>query len=103
MEPPRYATLEPLKSIPELSFEALAGEIGRFQDRLSDDIDIGIIANGAGLIIHANQVRMSGQMVIFDGVDADGREARLIQHYSQVNVQMVAVEKLQAEPQRIGF
>lgn len=95
--------LEHMKSIPEMSFDALSREMKRFQEGLSDEMEVGIFANGAGLPLHVENVRMSGQMVIFHGVDGEGRQARIIQHYTQVSVQMVAVKKLQAEARRIGF
>ncbi|KQV62702.1 MULTISPECIES: hypothetical protein [unclassified Caulobacter] len=92
-----------LKSIPEYAFDALVEEMKRFQTRLSDETELGIVANGPGLTIHVDDLRLSGQMVVFDGVDSEGRAARLIQHYTQVNVQMVAVPKQQEKPRRIGF
>lgn len=92
-----------IKSIPESAFEALVEEMRHFQNALADDRELGIVANGAGLTLHVEQLRYSGQMIVFDGVDSEGRVASLIQHYTQVNVQMVAVEKLKAEANRIGF
>ena len=92
-----------IKSIPEYAFEALVAEIRRFQDGLSDEMEVGIVANGAGLTIHVESLSFSGQMIVFTGVDSEAREARLIQHYTQANVQMIAVRKLAEEPRRIGF
>lgn len=92
-----------MKSIPEQSFEDLVEEIHRFQSRLSDEMELGIVANGAGLTIHVDRLQRSGQMIIFSGTVSDGYEARLIQHYTQINVQMVAVPKLDESPRRIGF
>lgn len=99
---PRIPNIE-IKSVPEYAFEALTKEIKRFQKGLSDEMEVGIIANGAGAPIHVESVRMSGQMVVFDGVDGEGRQARIIQHYTQVSVQMIAVNKLAEEARRIGF
>jgi hypothetical protein len=95
--------LPEIKSIPEMSFDSLAKEIDRFQMLLPADMEVGIFANGAGLPLHVETVRMSGQMVVFDGVDGEGRQARIIQHYTQVGVQMVGVNKLEAKARRIGF
>ena len=89
-----------MKSIPEHAFDALVEEMRRFQNKLQDDVEVGIVANGAGLVIHVNSLRFSSQMIVFD---SEGRDARLIQHYTQVNVQMIAVPKLEEEPRRIGF
>lgn len=92
-----------IKSISEYAFDALVEEMSRFQSALADDVEVGIITNGAGQVIHVRQIRMRGQVVVFDGTDSDGRDARLIQHYTQVNVHMVAAKKLEAKPYRIGF
>lgn len=92
-----------LKSVPEYSYDALVKEMERFQRSLSAEDEMGIIANGAGLVIHVEGVRYSGQMIVFSGVDSNGNEARLVQHYTQTNVQMIAVGKLHDEPRRIGF
>jgi hypothetical protein len=91
------------KSIPEYAYDALVAEIRRFQDGLPDDMEMAIVANGAGLAIHPETMRLSDHMVVFDGIDGSGRQARLIQHYSQINVQLLAVEKLDARARRMGF
>jgi hypothetical protein len=85
------------------AFEALSKEVATFQDSLSPDSEVGISVNGADNVIHVSAIRRSGQMVVFEGVDSHGRAARLIQHYSQVNVQMIAVDAVKAQAQRIGF
>jgi hypothetical protein len=36
-------------------------------------------------------------------VDEQDRQARIIQHYTQIRVQMVAVKKLGQQATRIGF
>ena len=92
-----------MKTPPELAFEALAEEINRFQRSINTDSEVGIVANGGGLIIHVEHVRQSGQMIVFDGVDPQSRNARLVQHFTQTNVQMLELEKLQEEARRIGF
>ncbi|MFL5239024.1 MAG: hypothetical protein ACJ8EL_15765 [Rhizomicrobium sp.] len=92
-----------VKSIPARSFKSLVNELKRFQASLSSETEVGIFANGAGLALHVESVRTSGQMLIFDGVDSNARQARIIQHYTQVSVQVVAVNKLQPQARRIGF
>ena len=92
-----------IKSVPEQAFEELLDEIKRFQDRLPADKEIGITANGAGLLIRVESIRWTGQMIVFQGVDDQGQHSSLIQHYTQANVQMVAVPTLTEEPLRIGF
>ncbi len=100
---PSLPKLEPIKSVPELAFSALAGQMDRFQDGLTADTEVGVIANGAGLILHVERVTYAGQMIVFSGTDSEGRRSTLIQHYSQINVQMIAVPKLNEEARRIGF
>lgn len=92
-----------IKSIPEYAFEALRDEIDRFQKSLPADTETGIVANGGGSVIHIERFYSSGQMLVFEGVDSEGRSARLVQHYTQANVQMVSVPKQNEEPRRIGF
>lgn len=92
-----------LRSVPEQAFDALVREIKAFQAELTEHTEVGIVANGAGLTIHVHKLRLSDHIVVFTDKDHEGRAARLLQHYTQINVQMVAAPKLEAEPQRIGF
>lgn len=92
-----------LKSIPEFAYEALVEQIREFQDQLPEDRELGFIANGGGVLIHPSTVRLWGQMIVFEGVDESGRRARLIQHYTQANVIMLAVEAVEDQARRIGF
>lgn len=91
------------KSIPENAFEDLVLVMRAFQNALSDDMEVGISANGGEMIIRVEAVDLSGQMAIFGGVDDHGRKAVLIQHYTQISVQMVAVAKSESQARRIGF
>lgn len=92
-----------VKAVFQYAFDALVSEMKHFQAALSDEMELGILANGGGLVIHVESLRCSGQMFVFDGVNSDGHASRLIQHFSQANVQMIAVPKLQEQPRRIGF
>lgn len=92
-----------VKSIPEVAWEALQREVAEFQSLLTSDQEVGVVVNGATSVIHVSTLRRSGQMVVFDGVDNAGRTARLIQHFSQVNVQMIAVDAIAEQARRIGF
>ncbi|UDF03286.1 hypothetical protein [Asticcacaulis sp. AND118] len=100
---PRMPEIPTIKSAPEYAFDALRLEMKGFQSRLTDEFELGAVANGAGLIIYVSGVRLSGHMIIFEGEDANGHKAILIQHFTQVNVQMIAVPKQKDEPRRIGF
>lgn len=95
--------IEMPKPIPEQAYEALIRQLRKFQKGLSEEMELGIVVGGAGGLIHVDSVRFGGHVIAFCGVDAEGREARLIQHYSQLNVLMVAVPKLALQPRRIGF
>lgn len=92
-----------IPSVPEVAFEQLLKAMEDFQSNLSAEMEVGIVANGAGLILHVETVGRKGHMVAFNGTDSEGRVSALIQHYTQVNVQMVAVPKLDASARRIGF
>lgn len=46
--------------IAEQAFEDLIDEIKLFQEGLSDEMEVGIVANGAGLTIHVEGVHISG-------------------------------------------
>jgi hypothetical protein len=85
------------------AFEALSKEVSSFQDHLLSTQEVGISVNGADNVIHVFAIRRSGQMVVFEGTDSHGRSARLIQHYTQVNVQMIAVDTVAEQARRIGF
>jgi hypothetical protein len=78
-------------------------ELALFQEGLSEETEVGIFANGASIPMHVESVRLSNQLVVFNGVDGEGRPACIIQHYTQISVQMIAVRKLENEPRRIGF
>lgn len=96
-------TLPEIKSIPEYAFDALVAEIREFQGSLSADKEVGIMANGAGTMLHVESLYLSSQIIVFKGVDRDGNEARLLQHYTQANVQMFAADKIAETARRIGF
>jgi hypothetical protein len=92
-----------IKLIPEGVFEDVVDEIQAFQAVLTDEQELGVVANGAGLVLHVEQLRLEGQIMIFTGVDGEGRPARLVQHYTQCNVLLMAVNKISEQPRRIGF
>lgn len=92
-----------MKSIPEYAFDDLNEEILSFQKSIADDMEVGVVASGGVAVIHIERFFINGQILVFDGVDPEGRKARLVQHYTQVNVQLIAVPKLRHEPRRIGF
>lgn len=100
---PSMPTMPTIKPIHEYAFDALSREVEKFQRTLSMDHELGISVFGADNVIHVSGIRHAGQMVVFEGRDNQGRVARLIQHYTQVNLQMIAVDKLNEQANRIGF
>jgi hypothetical protein len=92
-----------IKSPPEYAFESLRSALQSFQRGLDADTEIGIIASGAATVIHIESLSFNGQMFTFDGVDSEGRRSRVIQHFTQTNIQLIAVPKTLEQPRRIGF
>lgn len=70
---------------------------------LGEDEELGIVADGAGSVIHVETLTRSDQMFTVDGTDSEGRFARLIMHYTQTRLHLVAVPKLADNARRIGF
>lgn len=92
-----------MKSIPEYAYESLVEEIRAFQAELSDEYEVGITTGGGGPTIYVTSVQGGDLMIVLKGQDQEGRQAVLIQHYTQVSVQMVAMPKLADKARRIGF
>lgn len=99
---PTFSTPK-IVSIPEGAFGSLVERIELVQRQLDDLHEIGIVANGAGILIHVETVMRDGQIIVFAGEDTDGRKSWLLQHYTQLNVQIVAVPKTKPVARRIGF
>jgi hypothetical protein len=79
--------------------------IQSFQTNISDDVEVGISVVGSGAApFRLRAIRVSNpDILIFDGVDDEGRHVQLLQHYSQMALMLVAVPKLEEKPFRIGF
>lgn len=100
LKPPSLPKFQPATAE---AFTALKKEVTRFEKSLPGNQEIGISVNGADNVIHVSSIRASNQMVVFEGGDDLGRRAQLIQHFTQVNVQLVAVDALSETATRIGF
>ncbi len=92
-----------IRSIPEYAFDSLVDQIRAFQNNLPDDHEVGITAGGGGPTIYVTSLEGGDHMIVFKGQNQEGRQAVLIQHYTQVSVQMVAMPKLAEKARRIGF
>jgi hypothetical protein len=81
-------------------------QIMEFEKNLGEDQEIGgrFVQGPGNEPLHISNVASWGpDMILFMGQYPDGRKFELIQHYSQVNVLLVAVPKMRDEPRRIGF
>lgn len=85
--------------------ERIAALIADFEDTVGPDFEIGISLPGAtGDAIHLRSISSSNpDLILFKGVDLDGRPAQIIQHHSQTNLVLVALPKREQTPYRIGF
>jgi hypothetical protein len=84
--------------------ERLKTQLQIFQKKMSDDAEVGIMVAGNAGTFHLRQMSVSNpDMLIFDGVDQDGRRMQLFQHHSQMSVMFVEVPKIDEQPYRIGF
>lgn len=93
----------PISSPAEHVFHPLIEEIKEFQSSLSDEVDLGIITNGSGPVLHISEAYLEDGAIVFDGVTDQGYKARLVQHYTQMSILLVAVPKIGETATRIGF
>jgi len=87
-------------------YERLMKYITTFEKGLDNDHEIGgrLVSFGNVLTFHIIEVGYYGPDIItFDGINDNNEPVKLIQHYSQLNVLLVAVKKFEENPRRIGF
>lgn len=105
--PPRQQLLAAqfphIKQPQEHAFDRLRDHMTEFEAQLPAKQEVGIMVAGGGSVLHVATITRSGQLFVFSGQDENGRTASLVQHYTQVNVLTVAVDKLLDKPHRIGF
>lgn len=88
------------------AYERLAKQIVEFEATLAPEEELGgrfVTAPKEGPIHIVDISYWNPDMLIFHGVDADGRKVQLIQHHSQLSVLLCAVPKEKENPRRIGF
>jgi hypothetical protein len=88
------------------AYERIARQIVAFEDKLSDNEEIGLPLVGAPKtgVMHIKDIGYWGpDMLIYHGKNDHGKPMELLQHYTQMNVLLTAVPKIQAKPNRIGF
>jgi hypothetical protein len=86
--------------------ERLVNQIVEFEKGLDADHEVGgrFVQGPNNEPLHIENVASWGpDMIVFVGKYADGRKFELIQHYSQVNLFLVAMHTETEEPRRIGF
>jgi hypothetical protein len=89
-------------SQPAAAFEQLEEIIKTFASTLDDDLEVGaFIANGE-LPFHVRDVSRQGALFLFKGVDNRDQEVLAVQHFSQLNFQLVKLKKLKPSSS-IGF
>lgn len=93
---PSSSLIPKIIPIPNQAFTSLRDAVAEFQAAMPSDMEIGISVSGTDNIIHVAHIKLASMMVVFGGVDSQGRQAQVIQHYTQINVQLVAVPPIGA-------
>lgn len=86
--------------------ERLVKSINDFEEGLDNDHEVGarLVSFGTELTFSIEDVSYWGpDMIIFYGFNSSNKSVQLLQHLSQLSVLLVAVDKIQKEPRRIGF
>ncbi len=86
--------------------ERVVKSINDFEEDLDNDHEVGarLVSFGTELTFHIEDVGYWGpDMIIFYGMNSSNKKVQLLQHLSQLSVLLVAVDKMQEEPRRIGF
>jgi hypothetical protein len=105
------AEVVPAKETPETNparwmHERLINQIVEFEKDLDSEHEVGgrFVQGPGSEPLHIENVASWGpDMIIFVGKYSDGRKFEIIQHYSQVNLFLVAMRTTSQEPRRIGF
>jgi hypothetical protein len=90
----------------EWMHERLVKSIATFEEELDKTKEIGarLVNFGPSEAVSIENVSYWGpDLIIFQGTNIDGHPVELLQHYTQVNVLLVAVPAKNDPPRRIGF
>jgi hypothetical protein len=97
-----------IKSLPELEEEraiaawnSIANEVKRFRSKLPEGGNM-LMTPSLDPSFRIVEMRRHGEYMILNGLDGDDNEVRVVQHRSQFNVRLVAVQP-QSEPVRGAF
>jgi hypothetical protein len=88
------------------TYERLGEYIKDFEAELDSEHEIGarLVSFGQSITFHIQNVGYYGpDLISFTGIDSDGQKVQLIQHMSQLSVLLIAMKKMDDEPNRIGF
>ena len=78
--------------------------IESFQRDLDAEHEVGAYVSGSVSPIHIRTVdRRAPSLLVFIGVDEKDRDTVALQHIAQLNLQLVAVPKIEEKAYRIGF
>ena len=86
--------------------EALHKYVQGFEHELDDDHEVGVrlVSFGSELRFHVHQIGFSKpNIVTFYGVTSNNEKVQLVQHISQLSFLLMAVNKIEEKPCRIGF
>lgn len=87
-------------------YERLMDYIAEFEAKLKPDQEVGgrLTSFGSDVTFHITNIGYHGpDMLAFDGFDNSGNPIQLLQHYTQMNVLLIALPKQEKEARRIGF
>lgn len=88
------------------TYNVLIEQIRDFEAGLDDEHEVGgrLVSFGNTTTFHIEEIGYHGPfMVMFYGRDVDGQQVTLVQHFTQLNVLLIAMKKQQEKPRRIGF
>lgn len=86
-------------------FEAFGSQVAQLEAILDRDSEIGVTLPNANNSVHIylrNFALISQEFLCILGVDTEGRNVRLIQHFTQINAMLVEVPKRGKVAFRIG-
>ena len=87
-------------------YKRLVQQIIAFEKKLRPDQEVGgrfVTAPRDGPIHIQELGYWNPDIIIFHGTDVDGNAVELIQHHSQLSVQLCAVPIQKEQPRRMGF
>ena len=103
---PERVTIPVPISPAESTYDRLREYIHKFEADLDDDHEVGakLVSFGAGVTFHIMGLGYYAPDIIsFYGIGEDGQRFQLIQNVNQLSVLLIAMEKLEEKPRRIGF